>query len=90
MTTALVNSPLYPVMVKKARETMKNTAEGAGIDWEAEVDKLRYVCLSVCLSVFLSVCLSVCKFVHCSSAFVLTIALANLLLNASSDVSQRD
>ena len=69
LTTTLVNSPLYPVMVKKARETMKNTAEGAGIDWEAEVDKLRYVCLSVCLPACLPACLSVCLYVcilqHC-------------------------
>jgi hypothetical protein len=43
LTTTLVNSPLYPIMVKKARETMKGTAEGAGIDWEGEVDKLRSV-----------------------------------------------
>jgi hypothetical protein len=31
VTTLLVNSPLYSVMVKKARATMKQTAEGAGI-----------------------------------------------------------
>jgi len=43
MTTLLVNSPLYPVMRDKARDTMKKTAEGAGIDWDAEVEKLRYV-----------------------------------------------
>ena len=40
MTTLLVSSPLYPVMVKKARDTMKKTAEGAGIDWDAEVQKI--------------------------------------------------
>jgi hypothetical protein len=43
MTTLLVDSPLYPVMVKQARETMKKTAEVAGIDWEAEVSKLGTV-----------------------------------------------
>ena len=31
VTTLLVNSPLYPVMVRKARATMKQTAESAGI-----------------------------------------------------------
>lgn len=31
MTTLLVDSPLYPIMVQKARATMKQTAEGAGI-----------------------------------------------------------
>lgn len=41
MTTLLVDSPLYPIMVQKARATMKQTAEGAGIDWEAEVARLR-------------------------------------------------
>ena len=41
VTTLLVSSPLYPIMVKKARETMKKTAEGAGIDWEGEVAKVR-------------------------------------------------
>ena len=43
MTTLLVSSPLYPVMVKKARDTMKKTAEGAGIDWDAEVQKITDV-----------------------------------------------
>ena len=40
-------------MVKKARETMKKTAEGAGIYWEAEVDTIRCVLQSfaVCCSV---------------------------------------
>jgi len=40
-------------MVKKARQTMKKTAEGAGIYWEAEVDTLRCVLQSVavCYSV---------------------------------------
>eukprot|EP00288_Rhodomonas_lens_P013233 CAMPEP_0177702738 /NCGR_PEP_ID=MMETSP0484_2-20121128/7291_1 /TAXON_ID=354590 /ORGANISM="Rhodomonas lens, Strain RHODO" /LENGTH=355 /DNA_ID=CAMNT_0019214031 /DNA_START=138 /DNA_END=1205 /DNA_ORIENTATION=- len=37
----IVESPVYPTMVKKAQQTMKDTAALGGIDWDEEVEKLE-------------------------------------------------
>ncbi|CBJ49027.1 conserved unknown protein [Ectocarpus siliculosus] len=41
VASAIVGSPIYPLLVRQAKGTMKKSAEDIGVDWDAEVARLR-------------------------------------------------
>ena len=41
LVNAVIDSPVYPLMKRGARDTLINTAEKNGIAWRAEAERLR-------------------------------------------------
>ncbi|CAM9290798.1 unnamed protein product [Ectocarpus sp. 12 AP-2014] len=41
VASAIVGSPIYPLLIRQAKGTMKKSAEDIGVDWDAEVARLR-------------------------------------------------
>ncbi|CAM9798698.1 unnamed protein product [Scytosiphon promiscuus] len=41
VASAIVDSPVYPLLIRQAKDTMKKSAENIGVDWDGEVAKLR-------------------------------------------------